>query len=102
LYSLRVELEVLALQWARPRVTERDMAELKELVDSTVEAGDRGDRREFLERDYLFHRRCWQLSGNVYLSETLDRLMAPLFTFVVLASGAPLTGAMAREHFALI
>src|SRR5438874_1536586 len=89
LYSLRVELEVLALQWARSRVTEKDLEELRELVDLTVEAGERADRREFLERDYIFHRRCWQLSGNTYLADTLDRLMAPLFAFVVLASGAP-------------
>ena len=102
LYSLRVELEVLALQWARSRVTEKDLEELRELVDLTVEAGERADRREFLERDYIFHRRCWQLSGNTYLADTLDRLMAPLFAFVVLASGAPLTGPMAREHYALI
>ena len=102
LYSLRVEMEILALQWARTRVTEKDLEELRELVDVTVEAGKRGDRREFLERDYHFHRRCWQLSGNDYLTEMLDRLMAPLFAFVVLASGAPLTAAMAKEHYLLI
>jgi hypothetical protein len=28
--------------------------------------------------------------------------MAPLFTFVVLASGAPLTGSMGREHYELV
>src|ERR1700678_4230617 len=33
LYSLRIELETLALQWARPRVTEADLAELKARVD---------------------------------------------------------------------
>src|SRR5579859_2564161 len=33
LYMLRVELETLALQWARPRVTSPDLDELKGLVD---------------------------------------------------------------------
>ena len=28
--------------------------------------------------------------------------MAPLFAFAVLASGKPLTAAMAREHYALV
>jgi hypothetical protein len=28
--------------------------------------------------------------------------MAPLFTFVVLASGAPLTASMGREHYELV
>ena len=102
LYSLRVELEVLALQWARPRVTSTDLEILRKLVAEVVEAGESGDRREFLERDYAFHRHCWSLAGNVFLAETLDRLMAPLFAFVVMASGAPLTASMGREHYDLI
>lgn len=102
LYSLRVELEVLALQWARPLVTDSDLDRLRKLVAEVVAAGERGDRREFLERDYEFHRNCWSLSGNVFLAETLDRLMAPLFAFVVMASGAPLTASMGREHYDII
>ena len=102
LYSLRVELEVLAFQWARTRITEADLHELRDLIRVVVQAGERGDRRKFLERDYAFHRRCWALSGNIYLAEALDRLMAPLFAFVVVASGAPLTASMGHEHYQLI
>jgi DNA-binding GntR family transcriptional regulator len=102
LYSLRVELEVMAFQWARSRVTDADLEELRKLVADVVEAGERADRRGFLERDYEFHRHCWSLSGNIFLAETLDRLMAPLFAFVVMASGAPLTASMGREHYDLI
>ncbi len=95
-------METLALQWARPRVTKADLDELRGLVDRLVEAGERNDRREFLERDFEFHRLCWKLSGNAFLAETLERLMAPLFAFVVLASGKPMTAAMGREHYALV
>jgi DNA-binding GntR family transcriptional regulator len=102
LYTLRVELELLALQWAKPRVTDNDLKDLSRQIARVVEAGESGDRRQFLELDYAFHKKCWALSGNVYLAETLDRLMAPLFTFVVLASGAPLTGSMGREHYELV
>lgn len=102
LYAMRVELEVLALQWARPRVTEANLQELTNILDAVVEAGERGDSREFMERDFNFHRRCWALSGNVVLAETLERLMAPLFVFVVLASGAPLTASMGREHYPIV
>src|SRR6267142_2766312 len=102
LYTLRVELETLALQWARPLVTKSDIDQLKTLVDRLVEAGQRENRREFLERDFEFHRYCWKLSGNPFLADTLERLMAPLFAFVVLASGHPMTAAMGREHFALV
>jgi DNA-binding GntR family transcriptional regulator len=102
LYTLRIELETLALQWARPLVTSSDLDHLRILVDRLVEAGQREDRREFLECDFEFHRYCWKLSGNSFLAETLERLMAPLFTFVVLASTHPLTAGMGREHYALV
>jgi DNA-binding GntR family transcriptional regulator len=102
IYALRVELELVAMQWARTRVTENDLKELSRQIAKVVEAGERGDRRQFLELDYAFHKRCWALSGNTYLAEILDRLMAPLFAFVVLASGAPLTGSMGREHYELV
>src|SRR5438128_1355429 len=81
LYMLRVELETLALQWARPLVTKTDLDRLKSLVDRLVEAGQRENRREFLECDVEFHRYCWKLSVNPFLADTLERLMAPLFAF---------------------
>ena len=102
LYLLRVELELLAFQWAKPRVTAGDLVELEKLVDRLVDAGERGDRRVFLERDQDFHRRCWELSGNRSLADTLNRLMTPLLIFVVLASNVPLTAAVGREHCSLV
>ena len=102
LYTLRIELETLALQWARTRTTETDVAELTQLADRLVEAGSRGSRSDFLKADFEFHRYYWRLSGNPFLADTLERLMAPLFAFVVLASDRPMTAAMAREHYAFI
>jgi DNA-binding GntR family transcriptional regulator len=102
LYSLRVELEVLALQWARTRVTEADLKELTQLVDGIVEAAGKDERREFLENDFAFHRRCWELSGNDFLADTLERLMAPFFVFGILANRDRLTGVVAREHYVLV
>ena len=57
---------------------------------------------EFLECDFEFHRYCSKLSGNSFLAETLERLLIPLFTFVVLASAHPLTAESGREHYALV
>ncbi len=102
LCMLRIELETLALQWARPRATPSEIQHLRTLVDRLVEAGEQGDRQIFLERDFEVHRYCWKLSGNASLAETLERLMSPLFAFVVLASDRPLTSSMAREHYVLI
>src|SRR6202167_2541631 len=51
LHTLRVDLELLALQWAKPRVTETDLKELSRQIAKVVEAGEQGDRRRFLELD---------------------------------------------------
>lgn len=102
LYSLRVEMESIALQWAKQRVQPSDIREMRQLVDRLVEAGEGGNRRVFLERDMAFHSYYWELSGNPFLVETLVRLMSPLFAFSVLGSGAPLTADMAREHYGIV
>lgn len=102
LYALRIELETLALQWARLKATEADLAALTTLVERLVEAGTRGSRSEFLKADFEFHRYYWRLSGNPALANSLERLMAPLFAFVVLASEFPITAAMAHEHYMFI
>src|SRR5260221_4176541 len=101
LYTLRVALETLALQWARPLVTKSDLDQLKSMVDRLVEAGQRENRREFLERDIEFHRHCWKLSGNPFLAETLERLMSPLFAFVGIASRQPISAFIWRAHYDL-
>jgi DNA-binding GntR family transcriptional regulator len=98
LFRLRIELETLALQWARPRVTQSDLADLEALLKTLIDAGEEGNRSEFLRRDFEFHRRYWRASGNPFLADALERLMAPLFAFVVLVSDQPLTASMAREH----
>ncbi len=101
-YELRVEMEALAFQWAKPRVTEADLERLTRRVDSLVKAGESGEARLVHEEDLKFHQDCWELSGNRYLADALQRHMAPLAAFVVLASDVKPTGEMAREHYTLI
>lgn len=101
-YALRVELELQAFEWAKPRATASDLDDLTARVDRLVEAGEKGNAREFLERDLEFHARCWELSGNKFLCDILRRLMTPLSVFVVLASGLPPDAAMGREHYAFV
>jgi DNA-binding GntR family transcriptional regulator len=50
-------------------VSPAEIAELRRLVDSLVKAGESGERRQFLECDFGFHKYCWKLSRNHYLAE---------------------------------
>jgi len=38
----------------------------------------------FYDNDIAFHRKLWQIAGNPYLSETLERLAVPLFAFFLM------------------
>jgi DNA-binding GntR family transcriptional regulator len=102
LYHLRLELETVALQWAKRRITPAEIEELRKLVDELVEAGAEGNPRKFLERDLAFHSRYWELSGNPFLADTLKRLMAPLFVFAFFGTRKALTAPMAIEHYDLV
>ncbi|HUA86218.1 MAG TPA: GntR family transcriptional regulator [Bryobacteraceae bacterium] len=101
LNHVRVELELLALQWARNEVAETDLARLQKTTAKMTKAAESRDRCEFLECVYSFRQHCWRLSGNKYLSHTLHRLTAPFFAFAFMSCGEPLD-ALVEEHERLI
>jgi DNA-binding GntR family transcriptional regulator len=42
------------------------------------------DLDQFYQIDLDFHRRLWNLSGNSYLADVLERMVVPLFAFFVM------------------
>src|ERR1700677_948447 len=64
LYTLRLELELLALQWAKPRVKENDLKELSRQIAQVVEAGERANQRQFLSPNYPFHCNAGPFHGQ--------------------------------------
>ena len=102
LYTLRIEFEVLALQWAKPRHTEGDLQTLEKTVHDMIAASEQGQTRLFYELDLFFHRHCWELCGNKYLADALERIVHPLFAFVLIANGSPVDQSFAEEHLTII
>lgn len=102
LYQLRVEFEHLALKWAKLRVTEQDLAGLEQLIDTMAAAAADKEVRRFYELDLEFHRACWQLSNNRFLVRSLENLVPPLFAFVLMASDATVSQAIAYEHRSIV
>jgi DNA-binding GntR family transcriptional regulator len=84
IFRLRSELEGIAGEWARARATEDEIAELRGLVEKMQAGAEAVDLPRFYEFDLAFHRRIWELSGNRYLVDMLERLVVPLFAFFVL------------------
>src|ERR1043166_9699319 len=83
-FQLRVELEPLAVEWAKGNVTPRDIAELRDLIARMERAAADLDLDQFYENDLQWHRKLWHLSGNAYLADVLERLVVPLFAFFVM------------------
>jgi len=81
IFSLRVELESLAIEWAKPHTTATDVDELRELVQGMRQAAEEMREDLFTDHDLAFHRKLWQLSGNPHLAKSLEKIVVPLFAF---------------------
>lgn len=84
IFRLRVELEGLAIEWARENVTAADIEELRGLIKRMKVAAAELDMDQFYESDLDFHRKIWVMSGNSYLVDALERVTVPLFAFFVM------------------
>jgi|ERR1043166_989515 DNA-binding GntR family transcriptional regulator len=84
IFRLRVELEGLAIEWARENVTQADVEELRGVIRKMERAAAELDMDQFYESDLAFHRKIWLMSGNPYLVDALERVTVPLFAFFVM------------------
>ncbi len=84
IFALRVELEAIAIEWAKANATEVDIANLKLEINKMSAAAESLDLPQFYEGDLAFHRKIWSLSGNPYLVDVLERLVVPLFAFFLM------------------
>jgi len=80
-FQLRVELEPLAVEWAKKNITPADIDELQDLIKGMERAAQKVELAQFYQHDLDWHRKLWTLSGNNYLADTLERLVVPLFAF---------------------
>jgi DNA-binding GntR family transcriptional regulator len=84
IFSLRVELEALAIQWAKENVAGPDLEYLRERIRNMEKAARAVDLDQFYENDLAFHRKIWLLSDNPYLVDALERIVTPLFAFFLM------------------
>ncbi|HEX5081919.1 MAG TPA: GntR family transcriptional regulator [Blastocatellia bacterium] len=84
IFRLRDELETLAIDWAKESVTPDNIEYLRGVTVKMKTAAQALDLDQFYENDLAFHRKIWEVSGNKYLAESLERIVAPLFAFFVM------------------
>lgn len=84
IFRLRVELEALAIEWAKEKISDRDLESLRNRIQKMEEAARVLDLTQFYENDLAFHRHIWILSDNPYLADALERVVTPLFAFFLM------------------
>jgi RNA polymerase sigma factor (sigma-70 family) len=76
----RIELAPLAFELvARSRRSNDDIAPLRGLVAQSKTAATSGYFACFFENHLVLFKKVWELSGNKFLQQTLERLVVPLF-----------------------
>lgn len=81
---LRIELESVAVQWAKPNFQFSNFGELRDAAGQMTQAAERTDLVSVYEHALRFHERIWEIAGNEFLRQALDRIVIPLFSFYTL------------------
>jgi len=84
-FDLRIELEMLAAEWACKNRSKREREELLRLHRNLEEAGKTGGREKSVRADIEFHSAIWRFSGNEFLVRTLSQIAIPMFAFGTIA-----------------
>jgi DNA-binding GntR family transcriptional regulator len=74
-YAVRVALEALAARRAAEKLTDEDVAELREAFAQLTAAQRSGDLGAFIEADHIFHSRLYQASGRERLIRNISELV---------------------------
>jgi len=84
IFEIRIEVEPLAFSLAGRKVTTKEIAELWDLVARAKQGAESQQLEIFFENHLAYRRKVWDLSGNRFLKETLERLVAPLYALYLM------------------
>jgi DNA-binding GntR family transcriptional regulator len=86
IFEVRIEIEPLAFSLAARKTNPQQIAELKDLVTKARQGAASQQLDVFFENHLAYRRKVWELSGNRFLKETLERLVAPLYALYLMRS----------------
>jgi DNA-binding GntR family transcriptional regulator len=92
IYRMRIELEALAVYWAREknRPSGDDLRQINEYLDDAARAARTGDLIAYARADTQLHRYLWKMAGNHYLEKCLELVAVPQLSCALLESEGPL------------
>src|SRR5688572_18638790 len=77
--DIRIQLEPLAFLLAGQNAAPKRLEEFQDLVDKARHAARIENVDLFLRHHLQFRQRIWELSGNRYLRQMLERVVMPLY-----------------------
>jgi DNA-binding GntR family transcriptional regulator len=84
IFDLRIELEPLAFFLAGNHAPPQQLRELHDLAAKSQKAAKREDLDTFFDDHLAFRQKVWELAGNRFLRQTLERLVIPLYALYLI------------------
>jgi DNA-binding GntR family transcriptional regulator len=84
IFDVRIELEPLAFSLVAKRANERDVAALTAIIEKTKLEAKAEDLEGFFESHLEFRRKVWEMSGNRYVQQALERMVIPLYALYLI------------------
>jgi len=84
IFEVRIELEPLAFYLAVKEGKARDIEVLTQLVEKTKVDAKAEDLEAFFESHLNFRKKVWELSGNRYVKQALERVVIPLYALYLI------------------
>lgn len=81
IFELRALLEPQVIRWAGERMSQAEADSLLPLLEALRQAAEANDFAQFFYHDLRLHCRIWELSGNRWAAQALERAVLPLFAF---------------------
>jgi DNA-binding GntR family transcriptional regulator len=84
IFDVRIELEPLAFSLAVKKATQQDIAILNELNEKTKVDAKAEDLEDFFDSHLSLRKKVWDLSGNPYVQQALERVVIPLYALYLI------------------
>ena len=84
IFDIRIELEPLAFSLAGHRATPQQIEELQDLAAQVKQGASPQELDTLFANQLVFRKKIWELSGNRYLQQALERVVIPLFALYVM------------------
>jgi len=84
IFDIRIELEPLAFLLTGHRASPEQIKELMEISAKSKEAALGEDVDAFFDIHLAFRKKVWELSGNKFLKQALERVVIPLYALYLI------------------